>query len=55
MNEGEGSKVGDLPYKELNLDDFEKIDVWYQLEPNLDRICEYVIRELKLDFEVPKK
>ncbi|MBO7615096.1 MAG: hypothetical protein J6T15_05310 [Bacilli bacterium] len=31
--------------------DFEKkIDIWYQLEPNLDRITEYVIRELKLDF-----
>lgn len=27
--------------------DFEtKIDVWYQLEPNLDRITEYLIREL---------
>lgn len=24
----------------------EKIDVWYQLEPNLDRITEYMIREL---------
>jgi hypothetical protein len=31
--------------------DFEKkIDIWYQLEPNLDRITEYVIRELQLDF-----
>lgn len=28
----------------------EKIDIWYQLEPNLDRITEYVIRELKLEF-----
>jgi len=26
----------------------EKIDVWYQIEPNIDRICEYVIKELKL-------
>ena len=26
-----------------------KKDVWYQLEPNLDRICEYIIRELDLD------
>lgn len=32
--------------------DFEqKIDIWYQLEPNLDRITEYVIRELQLDFD----
>ena len=47
--------VGDLFYKEPNLDNFEKIDIWYQLEPNLDRISEYVMRELQLDFEVPKK
>lgn len=26
----------------------EKIDVWYQIELNIDRICEYVIKELKL-------
>lgn len=25
-----------------------KIDIWYQLEPNLDRITEYVIKELNL-------
>jgi len=25
-----------------------KIDIWYQLEPNLDRITEYVINELNL-------
>ena len=35
--------------------DFEKesvkLDVWFQLEPNLDRITEYVIRELKLEIE----
>lgn len=24
----------------------QKIDIWYQLEPNLDRITEYIIREL---------
>ena len=29
----------------------QKIDIWYQLEPNLDRITEYVIRELKLNVE----
>ena len=28
-----------------------KIDVWYQLELNLDRIVEYIVRELKLDLE----
>ena len=32
----------------------QKIDIWFQLEPNLDRICEYIIRELQLDIEVPK-
>ena len=26
----------------------EKIDIYRQLEPNIDRICEYVIKELKL-------
>lgn len=34
--------------------DFEKeavkLDVWYQLEPNLDRIVEYVIKELEIEF-----
>ena len=30
----------------------EKIDIWYQLEPNLDRITEYINRELNLNFEV---
>jgi len=29
----------------------EKIDIWYQLEPNLDRITEYVMKELKLSFK----
>ena len=27
-----------------------KIDIWYQLEPNLDRITEYVNKELGLGF-----
>ena len=27
-----------------------KIDIWYQLEPNLDRIVEYIIRELDIKF-----
>lgn len=34
-----------------NLDNAVKIDIWYQLEPNLDRIVEYVIRELDLKLE----
>ena len=29
----------------------EKIDVWYQLEPNLDTIVEYINNELKLGFD----
>ena len=28
----------------------EKRDIWWQLEPNLDRICEYIIREMKIEF-----
>lgn len=28
----------------------EKIDIWYQLEPNLDRIVEYINKELNLGF-----
>lgn len=39
--------VGDLLCKE---DEMEKIDVYRQLEMNLDRITEYVIRELKFRF-----
>ena len=29
----------------------EKHDIWWQLEPNLDRICEYIIREMEIKFE----
>lgn len=28
----------------------EKHDIWWQLEPNLDRICEYIINEMELKF-----
>lgn len=28
--------------------EFEKIDVWEQLEPNLDRIVDYIIEEMKI-------
>ena len=27
-----------------------KIDVWYQLEPNLDRIVEYIMKDLQIEF-----
>lgn len=33
----------------------QKIDVYEQIKPNLDLICEHVINELKLDREVFKK
>lgn len=29
----------------------EKHDIWWQLEPNLDRICEYIIHEMNIDFK----
>ena len=41
--------VRSLFYRE-DRDNETKIDVWYQLEPNLDRICEYIIRELSIEF-----
>ena len=31
-----------------NKDTEEKHDIWWQLEPNLDRICEYIINKLNL-------
>ena len=30
----------------------EKIDIWYQLEMNLDNLCEYLIDKLKLNIEI---
>ena len=42
--------VYDLFPKAKDLEKGIKIDVWYQLEPNLDRIVEYVIKELELEF-----
>ena len=33
-----------------NLNEFEKIDIYRQLEMNLDRITEYIIKELKFRF-----
>lgn len=28
----------------------EKHDIWWQLEPNLDRICEHIINEMEIKF-----
>ena len=28
----------------------EKHDIWWQLEPNLDRICEYIINTMQIKF-----
>lgn len=28
----------------------EKHDIWWQLEPNLDRICEYIINKMNINF-----
>lgn len=30
---------------------WEKHDIWWQLEPNLDRICEYIISKMDIKFE----
>ena len=29
----------------------QKIDVWFQLEPNLDRIVDYIMQQLRIEFE----
>lgn len=34
----------------INWNEFEKIDIYRQLEMNLDRIAEYIIKELKFRF-----
>ena len=47
--------VSDLFAYGDNLEHSVKIDVYYQLEPNLDIICEHVINELRLDKDVFKK
>lgn len=41
--------VGDFPTS--TLENLEKIDVYRQIEMNLDRITEYVIKELRIDFK----
>lgn len=39
--------VGDLHCKP---EEMFKIDVWYQLEPNIDHIIDHIIREMDLDY-----
>ncbi len=36
---------------DLHGDDYEKIDMWRQIEPNLDRIVDYVDQKMELKFE----
>ncbi len=31
--------------------EFKKVDIWSQIEPNLDRITEYVIKEMGFRFK----
>ena len=38
-------------FGETNEARWEKHDIWWQLEPNLDRICEYIIREMEIEFK----
>jgi hypothetical protein len=35
-------------------DEYEKIDAWRQIEMNLDRMCEYIMKELRIEFKEPK-
>lgn len=41
--------IGPWPYK--SDDDLQKIDIWMQLEPNLDIITDYVINKMQIDFK----
>lgn len=40
--------VTDLTNKIDENTDMHKIDIWFQLEPNLDRICEYLINKMDI-------
>jgi hypothetical protein len=40
--------VGDLFVK--SIDDLVKVDIYYQIEMNIDNIISYLINELKIDF-----
>lgn len=32
-------------------DDIHKIDGWFQIEPNLDNICQMIINKMKIEFK----
>lgn len=32
-------------------DDFKKIDIWSQIEPNLDLITSYIEKEMKIEYK----
>lgn len=36
---------------DLHGNDYEKIDIWRQIEPNLDRIVEYINSKMELEFK----
>lgn len=36
---------------DLHGDDYEKVDIWRQIEPNLNHIVEYVDKSMDLKFE----
>lgn len=44
--------VGDVGIR--NIDDLEKIDIYRQLEMNLDQITDYVIKEMNFRFKEDK-
>ena len=39
--------VGRFP---RSIEELEKVDAYRQIEMNLDRICEYIMKELKIEF-----
>ena len=44
--------IGPLWPKELkDLEKFEKIDMYRQIEMNLDRITEYIINKMEIEFK----
>lgn len=36
------------PHSRFEEKDFDKIDIWYQIYPNLDIIMEYIIKEMNI-------
>ena len=45
--------IGDLFLKDEK--ELEKHDIWWQLEPNLDVICKYIINEMRITFKEDDK